>query len=442
MTSFTNKKKTHILVIPYPAQGHMLPLMDLSNQLAIRGVAITILATPKNLPILDPLLSSHPHSIETLLLPFPQHPSVPAGVENMQELPISFLLHILSALAKLHDPILAWFHSHPSPPTAIISDSFLSTWTCPLARRLGIRRLGFAPVHASTLSAWWGEIESNNGDQNIFKGHKDILESHAATKASDGLILNTLEDLDRGSLDHLKATFLGQQPIWAVGPLLPMVGPTKRGGDSSMPEEVVMAWLDSCHMDKSVVYVGFGSQVTLTGIQMEALADALDRSRVRFIWVVKDPMRGVQVASNQGVVPLGFEDRVAGRGLVIRGWAPQVAILGHRAVGSYLSHCGWNSALEGLLAGTLLLAWPMQADHFENAKLLVDKLGVAIRVCEGLDTVPDSVNLAKVLAESISSTRHERAQAMELRKVALDATKPCGSSYVALDELVNDLDDR
>ena len=128
------------------------------------------------------------------------------------------------------------------------------------------------------------------------------------------------------------------------------------GGPSSVPTSEVMTWHYSCQVDKYVVYVCFGSQISLTGSQMEVLADALDRSVVRFTWVVKDLMRGIQLANDsQDLTPSGFEDRVTGRELVIRGWAPQVEILRHRAVGSYLTHCGWTSALERLLTETLLL---------------------------------------------------------------------------------------
>ena len=81
----------------------------------------------------------------------------------------------------------------------------------------------------------------------------------------------------------------------------------------------------------------------------------------------------------------------------------------------------------------------MQANQFENARLLVDRLGVSVRVCERLETMPNAMELARILAESVDSTRPERARAMEPRRVALDSTKPCGSSYMALDELVKDL---
>lgn len=77
----------HILVFPYPAQGHMLPLLDLTHQLALRNLTITILVTPKNLHYLNPLLSKHPASIHPLVLPFPANSALPAGVENVRDLP-------------------------------------------------------------------------------------------------------------------------------------------------------------------------------------------------------------------------------------------------------------------------------------------------------------------------------------------------------------------
>ncbi|KAK1387381.1 hypothetical protein POM88_015559 [Heracleum sosnowskyi] len=74
-------KGVHILVFPFPAQGHMLPLLDLTHQLLLHGLTITILITPKNKPILDPLLSTHPSSsLQTFnavdFLDLPRSPSL------------------------------------------------------------------------------------------------------------------------------------------------------------------------------------------------------------------------------------------------------------------------------------------------------------------------------------------------------------------------------
>lgn len=89
---------------------------------------------------------------------------------------------------------------------------------------------------------------------------------------------------------------------------------------------------------------------------MEALAFGLEQSGIRFVWVVKS-VSTEKMADGYGVIPDGFEDRVSGRGMVIKGWASQVLILSHPAVGGFLSlNCGWNSLLEGVVAGVMILA--------------------------------------------------------------------------------------
>ncbi|KAL7184406.1 hypothetical protein ACSBR2_026543 [Camellia fascicularis] len=372
-------KGVHILIFPYPAQGHMLPMLDLAHQLALRGITITILVTPKNLPILNPLLSTHhPSSIQTLVLPFPPHPSLPSGVENIKDIGNAGNLPMINALGKLHDPIIHWFKSHPSPPVAILSDFFLG-WTLHLAHQLG------------------------------------------------------------EYLDHLKNK-MGHQRVWVVGPLslfagaetMGRINPDKDSGDR------VLAWLDGCP-DGSVLYVCFGSQKLLKRDQMEALAAGLEHSKIRFVWVVKS-VTAQQVEDGYGFVPDGFEDRVLGRGMVLKGWAPQTSILSHRAVSGFLSHCGWNSVLEGIMAGVMILASPMEADQFVNARLLVEDVGAGVRVCEGADAVPDSTELAQTIANSMSGdTSVQKVRAKELKDKAVEAVKESGSSWRDLEGLVNEL---
>ncbi|KAK2972112.1 hypothetical protein RJ640_013846 [Escallonia rubra] len=432
-----SKDGTHILVIPYQAPGHMLPLLDLTHQLAKRGLTITVLVTPKILPQLQPLLSVHP-SIQTLVIPFPPHPTIPDGVEDMKELPVFMVPELLTAMSEFYNPVLRWFQANPSPPVAILTDFFHSTWSQSLASHLGIRRIGFAPINSGGLIETW----CNLGRVTEEYLPESMAHSIVANVRSWGFILSSFTELESENLEQLRK-MMGHDRVWAVGPLLPIehskVGLNERGGSSSVPANEVLAWLDSCRAEKSVVFVGFGSQISLTKPQMEALATALEESSVRFIWSVKSPMQGLKETNGDGEVPEGFEDRVGGRGLVIRGWAPQVAILKHRAVGIYLTHCGWNSALEGLLNEVFLLVWPMQADHFVNAKLLVDQLGAAIRVCDGMSSVPDSVKLAHALAESVTGNASEKAEALKLRERALNATKEGGSSALALDDLVKEL---
>ncbi|KAI6683312.1 hypothetical protein NL676_029225 [Syzygium grande] len=340
--------------------------------------------------------------------------------------------------------VLEWFRSHPSPPVAILSDFFLG-WTRHLASELGIPRIVFSPSAAFSVSiefSLWQNLPKNDGGSDdddstvtfrdvpnsptyrwwqishLFRMYKDgdaDTEFHRQVwlenTGSWGVVFNTFTELEGVYVDHMKGKF-GPGRVWAVGPLLPpvddSVSPAGRGGSSSVPAEEVLKWLDG-REERSVVYVCFGSRTALANDQMAALAAALEMSRVHFVWCVRDTADG------------------------------QVLILRHRAVGGFLTHCGWNSVLEAIGAGVVMLTWPMGGDQYTDAKLLVDQLGVAIRACEAPpDAVPDPARLARALAESLNGTRPEIGQIGKLSKAAAD-TVAGGSSDKDLDGFVKSL---
>nr|TKS15036.1 glucosyltransferase like family protein [Populus alba] len=425
-TTTTHQATATRLVFPYPAQGQPSLFLDLTHQLSLHNLTITILTTPKNLPTVSPLLSTHPQ-IHTLVLPFPSHPLIPAGVENVKDLGNSGNLAIIAASTKLSDPITLWFKSHANPPVAIISDFFLG-WTQHLAQHLNIRRFAFYPsaaFFAGILNYCWGNLESVKGLDvvdfvdlprspsfkeehlpSVFRRYREsdpdcqlVKDSLVANKLSYGFIFNSFKSLEGEYLGFLKREF-GHERVYAVGPIN-LLGPesTDRGNPVTGSSANVFKWLDGC-----------------------------------------PDGHAQQVEDGYGVVPDGFDERLAGRGLVIRGWAPQVKILSHRAVGWFLSHCGWNSVLEGIVAGATILAWPMEADQFIDARLLVEELGVGVGACEGTATVPDSEELAKVIRESMSEKgAGVKMKAKELRRKALEAVKEGGSSLNDLNGLIKEL---
>ncbi|KZV55137.1 hypothetical protein F511_31462 [Dorcoceras hygrometricum] len=460
-----SKNGAHVLVFPYPAQGHMLPLVDLTHQLSRRNLSITIVITPGNLPILTPLLSANP-SIQTLILPFPNSPLIPKGVENIKDLGNHGNIPMISALSKLQEPITQWFGSHCNPPLAILSD-FLLGWTYDLACKLDIPRITFyssGAFFAAVSDHLWGDsgavkrgLEVKFQDlpgspclswqelPTVFRRYKElevadsnfelVKNSLTANASSWGLVFNSLVALEGEFLDYLSEK-MGHPRVYSVGPLHLWDRPNNwtvrrivSGG--------VLSWLDECE-DGSVLYVCFGSQKFLTKAQMEALAGGLEKSGVKFIWVVNQ-VKARQVADGFGSIPDGFEVRVAGRGFVVKGWAPQSEIPSHRAVGGFLSHCGWNSVLEAVASGVMIFCWPMEADQYLDDKLIVDYKKVAVRLCTGTDTVPDPDELARKIMETMRGDVAERIRVKELRDRAMEAVQIGGSSNKDLDRLVQEI---
>ena len=81
----------------------------------------------------------------------------------------------------------------------------------------------------------------------------------------------------------------------------------------------------------------------------------------------------------------------------ICGWAPQVEVLAHRAIGGFVSHRGWNSILESFWFGVPIATWPMYAEQQINAFQMVRDLELAVEL--RLDYRMKSNDL--VLAEEI-----------------------------------------
>nr|GEY27645.1 UDP-glycosyltransferase 89B2-like [Tanacetum cinerariifolium] len=447
--------KTHLLVYPYPTStGHIIPLLDLTNLLLQRGLAITVILNTEYLPLLDPLISTYPSTLHKLVFQEPEiNPSSHPAIAK------------LASSEKLFDPIAKWFKAHPLPPVAIVAD-FVIGWTSELASHLGIRHIVFSPNGAlgfSIYHAMWQYVEkfiaeNRDGDENFVisfpempntpeftwwqlaqvaryykkedPGYESLRKGMMANLKSWAIICNTFEELEGVYIDHMKKHWSHDQ-VWAVGPLLPdehgPMGSSGRGGSSAVPPHDLLMWLDK-KRDDSVVHICFGSRFTLSEKQVSALANALELSNVDFTLCLKK--------SDSSFLPSGFEDRVGDRGFVVKGWAPQLAILRHQAVGSFVSHCGWNSTLEGVAAGVLMLTWPMGVDQFANARILVDQLRVGKRVCEGgPEDIPESVELARLLDESSRSDLPERVNVKDLSRAAGKTVKD-GTSLRDLDMLV------
>lgn len=258
-----------------------------------------------------------------------------------------------------------------------------------------------------------------------------------------GIVFNTFCALEReyckeyARAQTKKAYFIG--PVSFCNASSGDGGAIHRGGEG---DTACLRWLDGKE-DGSVVFVSFGSQCYFKSDQLHELAKGLEGSGRNFLWVV----RGDNVKE---WMPDEWEERMAGRGFVVKGWAPQVTILSHPATGAFMTHCGWNSVLEGISAGVPMLTWPFASEEFINERLLVEVIGCAARVWDGgkrstkeeeHELVPGSA-IARALSKFMAPGGEYatmRSKAQNVATSALAAVQENGSSRGDIKTLANDL---
>ncbi|TVT97463.1 hypothetical protein EJB05_57284, partial [Eragrostis curvula] len=102
--------------------------------------------------------------------------------------------------------------------------------------------------------------------------------------------------------------------------------------------------------------------------QFEELALGLELTGRPFLWVVRPDF------ATGGLTKAwfdDFQDRVAGTGMVV---------LAHRAVACFVSHCGWNSTMEGARNGVPFVCWPYFCDQHLDRSYICDiwRTGLAV----------------------------------------------------------------
>ncbi|KAJ0744161.1 putative flavanone 7-O-beta-glucosyltransferase [Helianthus annuus] len=162
---------------------------------------------------------------------------------------------------------------------------------------------------------------------------------------------------------------------------------------------------------------------------------------VNFVWVVRN--------DQETLIPDGFEARMEanGKGLIIKGWAPQVLILDHESVSGFVTHCGWNSVLEGVSGGVAMVAWPVNAEQFYNAKLVTDVLQIGVSIgdvewsaASMFDGVKqEMIERAVATVMGVKEGDAMRMRARELKEKSKTAVEEGGTSYSDLTTFIEDI---
>jgi len=109
---------------------------------------------------------------------------------------------------------------------------------------------------------------------------------------------------------------------------------------------------------------------------------------------------------------------------------------GHPAMGGFFTHAGWNSTLEGILAGVPMICWPQFGDHQIDSKWVSDvwRIGLDMK-----DTC-DRSTVERMIKTLMEDRREEIIGSMDrIAKLAHDCVSQCGSSYHNLDKLIEDI---
>ncbi|XP_074348802.1 UDP-glycosyltransferase 83A1-like [Apium graveolens] len=257
----------------------------------------------------------------------------------------------------------------------------------------------------------WASLGNSNTERIIF----NLLgETNRTVKLADHIICNTSYELEPAAL----ALF---PEILPIGPLLADHQIGNLSGYFWPADASCLAWLDK-QPEQSVIYVAFGSTTIFDQIQFEELALGLEAVKRPLLWVVRpDTMDEKSDMFLKAVM-----GRIGKHGRIV-GWTHQQDVLNHPSVGCFLSHCGWNSTMEGVSNGVPFLCWPYFADQFLNETYICNvwKVGLSLdKDATGIVTRREIMN--KV--EKLFSDKAFKERALIHQEMVMRGTQDNGCS--------------
>ncbi|CAN1312328.1 UDP-glycosyltransferase 83A1 [Linum perenne] len=255
----------------------------------------------------------------------------------------------------------------------------------------------------------------------------------------DCVLVNSFRELEPSAF-QLYPNFL------PIGPLVTNSNNSNLPGSFWSQDRTCLAWLDK-HPLNSVIYVAFGSIVFFNQKQFEELATGLEMTGRPFFWVVRTNFVVIRTNFVEGSgleFPDGFlervSDRVANRGKIVE-WANQEEVLSHPSIACFLSHCGWNSVLDGLWSGIPFLCWPYFIDQFHNRESICEawKVGLRLDAEDDATGLITSLEIASKVEQLLSDDDTIRGNAIRLRKLARESVNENGSSYHSFLSFIDNL---
>ena len=278
---------------------------------------------------------------------------------------------------------------------------------------------GIPPVHTSQLP--WINVIPPEWQRSLFDLYKQTERLSALVEM---VVCNSFSELEAGAFTLLPN-------VLPIGPLTSDRELQKPVGQLLPEDTRCLPWLDA-QPDGSVVYVAFGSSTIFHPRQFRELAEGLELAGRPFLWVVRADFTTGDLSKEWFDE---FKARVAGTGMVVS-WCPQQKVLAHHAVACFVSHCGWNSTVEGARSGVPFLCWPYFSDQFLDRSCVTDVWRTGLAVSPDADGIVTKEEL-KSKVEKVVGDSEIREQARLLRDAAGRAIDQGGDSYENIQKFVD-----
>ncbi|KAL2455599.1 UDP-glycosyltransferase 73B4 [Abeliophyllum distichum] len=457
----------NIFFFPFVGGGHLIPMIDLARLFASHGVKATIITIPNEATVFQKSIDRDQQSgldINFHVLQLP--PDTSLQTVDMSAPP-------MTDTSILQEPLKQLLIQRR--PDCIVTDTF-HRWVADVIDAIGIPRIIFngnccfarccdenikrfsphtevaSDTELFVMPDLPDKIELTRSQLPIFvrTGTEFPGKSTRAEQNSFGQVVNSFYALEPAYVDYFR-NVIGKK-AWLVGPVSlcnrNLEDKAARGQKATIDENSCLNWLDS-KKPNSVLYVSFGSLARLSPTQLYEIALGLESAGHPFVWVVG---KILDDKGKENCFPDGFEERILNSkmGLIIKGWAPQLLILEHESVGGFMTHCGWNSTLEGVCAGVPMITWPLSAEQFYNEKLVTEVLKIGIQVgseewaswnMERKTVVAkEKVEAAVVrLMGAGDEVMEMKRRAKVLAEEAKRAVEADGSSFNDVDALINEI---
>ncbi|RZC61933.1 hypothetical protein C5167_023684 [Papaver somniferum] len=408
----------HVIILPSPGMGHLIPLTEFAKRLVHNhGISVTFIiptesTTSSPSEAQKSVLDFLPGSINCIFLP-------PVNLSDLpNDVPIGsrIVSTVTRSLSSLSDSLKIITSGHRV--VALVVDIF-GTSALDVANEFNITPYIFFPSTAMCLSLYYHlpTIDQVYSCEYIDVPHPIQIPGCVPIWGTD--LMNPLED--RKSEVYKRLLQYWEGLIW-------------------------LQWLDNQPLC-SVLFISFGSAGTLSSEQLTELALGLEMSEHKFLWVLRSPndksaeanyLKSETAADPFEFLPKGFLDRTKMSGFVVSSWAPQVQILSHESTGGFLTRCGWNSILESVIHGVPLIAWPLFAEQKMNAVMLTDDLKVALRPRVNNNGIIRRDEISRCVKGVMGGEGHKlRSRMGDLKGAAASSLSEGGSSCKSLAEVAN-----